>query len=275
MSLNVLKGRESSAVTKPSQMSGMDRRILHRIIHSQSNELMEEFVSLHLDVQRYLIGINCEIHMLLTCIMDIKHVRLVSKVSSLVELQKAASVSSVFLELINQGLISFLQFSIVKRVIQKLCVQSVQLQQQLQQYEDHFKQYIMRRVCDSSIYHEGRFEKFTGSDSKKMVELLIITDDNWDDYTPFVRVLDLEKIVAKCLDFNQFNLHLVSIEPHCLRLHYVISVHIAHSVFPLTTEEWKYLTSYGIIELKCEEFHYVSEQKGIIIHEIIRHVEFL
>ena len=261
-SLSVLEGRDS-AVMKRSQMSDMDRRILHRKIHSDSNELIEVFVSLRLDVQRYLMGINCEIHILLTCIMDVKHVRLVSKVSPLVELQRATSVGAVFLELINQNLISFLQFSIIKRVIQKLCLQSVQLQQQLQQYEDHFKQYIMRRVCDSSIYHEGRFEMFTGSDSKKMVELLIITDDNWDDYTPFVRVLDLEEIVAKCLDFNQFNLHLVSVEPHCLRLHYVMSVHIAHSVFPLITEEWKYLISYGIIELKCEEFHYVSEQKGI------------
>ena len=250
-------------------MSEMDRRILHRKIRKESNKLIEEFVSLHIDVQTYLMEIDCKIPQLLTCIMDVKHVKQVSKESPLVELRTATSVSGVFLELISKNLISFLQFTVVKRIVEKFCSASQSLQNQLQQYECNFSEYILRRVCDSNIYNEkGRFEVFTSSDSKvcsdskEMVELLIVTDDKWGDYTPLVDVLDLEEIISESLNIDRFNLHLLSIVPHCLRIHYAISVHIARSAFPLTTEEWKKLTSHGIIELKCGKFQYAFEEKG-------------
>ena len=256
-------------MTRLDPILDMDRRILHRKIRKESNKLIEEFVSLHIDVQTYLMEIDCKVPQLLTCIMDVKHVKQVSKESPLVELKTATSVSGVILELISKNLISFLQFTVVKRIIEKFCSASQCLQKQLQQYECNFSEYILRRVCDSNIYNEkGRFEAFTTgdskarSDSKKMVELLIVTDDKWGDYTPLVDVLDLEEIISESLDIDRFNLHLLSIVPNCLRIHYAISVHIAHSVFPLTTEEWKKLTSHGIFELKCGTFQYIFEEKG-------------
>ena len=264
-----VSGGDHLAMTKQGPMSEMDRKILHRKIRKESNKLIEDFVSLHIDVQNYLKEIGCEIPQLLTCIMDVKHVKQLSKESPLVELKTATSVSGVFLELITKNLISFLQFTVVKRIIEKYCSASQRLQKQLQQYEHNFGEYILRRVCDSNIYNEkGRFEAFTSSDSKArsdskdMVELLIVTDDKWGDYTPLVDVLDLEEIISESLDIDRFNLHLLSIVPHCLRIHYAISVHIARSAFPLTTEEWKKLTSHGIIELKCGKFQYAFEEKG-------------
>ena len=199
-------GGDYLAVTKQGPMSEMDRRILHCKIRKESNKLTEEFVSLHIDVQTYLMEIDYKVPQLLTCIMDVKHVKQLSKESPLVELKTATSVSGVFLELISKNLISFLQFTVVKRIIEKFCLASQCLQKQLQQYERNFSEYILRRVCDSNIYNEkGRFEAFTTSDSKARSD---------------------------------------------------------HSVFPLTTEEWKKLTSHGIFELKCGRFQYAFEEKG-------------
>ena len=254
------KNENSSAVAKPKSMSDIEWRILQRRIHRESNAIVEEFASLRISAEQYL-DTNCNTAKLVTCIMDVKHVKTAAKESPLLELENATCVSGVFLSLIKRNLISFLQFSIIKRVITTLCFDSARLQEKLETYEAHFDQYIKRRVCESSIYHEGRFEMFTGTDSEDKVELLIITDENWDDYIPFVKILDLEDVVANCLNIDRFAIQLASIEPHCLRMRYTISVHIVNSVFPLTDEEWRALTRHGVVEMECLSFHYYKDKK--------------
>ena len=251
----------NSTTAKPDALSDIEWRILQRRIHRQSNAIIEEFAALRISAEHYLSETNCDTSKLVTCIMDVRHIKAVSKESPLLDLESATSVSRVFFCLIKRNLISFLQFSIIKRVITTLCSDCARLQEELRTYETHFNQYIKRRVCESSIYHEGRFELFTGTDSEDKVELLIITDENWDDYIPFVKLLDLEDIVAKCLNIDRFVIHLASIEPHCLRIRYTISVHNVNSVFPLTSEEWSELTQHGIVEMKCLMFHYTQEKK--------------
>ncbi|CAI8033920.1 hypothetical protein GBAR_LOCUS19121 [Geodia barretti] len=193
--------------------------------------------------------------------MDVQHVRRIAKVSPLVELVAETSISGVFLELVTKSLISFLQFSILKRVITELCTGSQELQEKLKAYESEFNDYIRRRVCETSIYHEGRFEVFTGSQSDKKVELTIITDEYWDDSIGFVKVLDLEALVAKCLNIDRFNLQMFRIEPNCLRIRYAVSIHIAKTVFPLTNEEWKQLCHLGIVKIHCPEYFYTTDDK--------------
>ena len=252
---------QTNVAQKVVRFSDIEWRILQRQINRDSKALIEEYVSLRTSAEHYLDEKNCKIAKLLTCIMDVKHVKMVSKDVPLVELERATCVSEVFLGLIKRNLISFLQYSIIKRVITKLCPESKQLQEQLETYEAHFNQYIKRRVCESSIYHEGRFEMFTSTDSKERVELTLITDDNWDDYTPLVRLIDLEDVVATCLNIDRFVLELKSIEPHCLRIRYAVSVHIVNSVFPLNFEEWNKLTHHGIAEMRCLQFHYTKHEK--------------
>ena len=241
--------------------SDIEWRILQRQINRDSKALIEEYVSLRTSAEHYLDERNYKVTKLLTCIMDVRHVKVALKVSPLRELKAATSVSEVFLGLIENNLISFFQYSIIKRVITKLCHESQKLQEQLKTYEAHFNQYIKRRVCESSIYHEGRFEMFTSTDSKERVELTLITDDNWDDYTPLVNLLDLEDVVATSLNIDRFVLELKSIEPHCLRVRYAVSVHIVNSVFPLNFEEWNELTHHGIVEMRCLQFHYTKHEK--------------
>ena len=245
--------------------SKMDKKIFHRQIRQDSKVLIDEFSSLHRDTRRYLEGIHCSVHELLTCVMDVENEMLASNMPSYAELKGAKNVTEIFGELISNGLISFLQFSIVEHIAKELCSNSRAIQDQLQQYKEHFSQYIVSRVCDTSVFQEGLFKVFTGTESKHKVDLIIITDDKWDRYSRLVDVLDLEEVVAKRLKIKRFNLQLKSIKPQCLRLCYAISIHVASSVFPLTVEEWKALTSLGIVEMQCQEYHYTLEKKGMPI----------
>ena len=238
------------------------RDILELKINKDSEQLMDQYATLRSRTEHHLHHIQCDVQTLLVCVMDVRHVKRLSKTSPLVELQNATTISGVFLKLILLNLMSFLQFSILKRIVRDLCYDSKELQERLNTYEENFNRYLKRRVCETHVYHEGRFEVFTGSGSDKKVKLLIITDENWDDNSEFLRVSDLKKIVADILDIDNFSLELASIEHHCLRLHYLISSLIAQAVFPLTEEEWKKLSQYSIIKMQCLEYFYTTEDKG-------------
>ena len=233
-----------------------DREQLDRMNRKASEELSEEFAALHVQTQIYLRETNCDVSSLLACVMDVRVVKQAAKVMSMWKLENATAVGGVFVALIKMNLISYLQFSIVERIVKVLCTGSPDLQEKLQKYKDNFQKYILRRVCDSTVYQEGKFESLTSSDSKEVVELILITDDKWNEFTPFLEVLELKDIVAQYLNINDFNMELVNISPHCLKLHLAISIAIALSIFPLTQEEWNKLTSLGIVELKCLDLIY-------------------
>ena len=239
------------------------RDILELKILKESQKLMDQYATLRSRTEHHLRDIQCDVGELLVCIMDVRHVKRLSKLSPLVELESATTISGVFLELIKKNLLSFLQFSILKRIICDICYSSKELQNRLRAYEESFSNYIKRRVCETHIFQEGRFETFVSCDPEKKVELLIITDENWDNNTPFQKVLDVKEIVSDILEIDNFNLQLVSIEHHCLRLRYSISILIAQAVFPLTEEEWKKLSQHSIIKMQCLEYFYTTEDKGI------------
>ena len=246
-----------------SSMPEMEKRILQRRINTDTNNMIEQYALLRAHTEGHLHEIHCDVEKLLVCIMDVQHIKRISKESPLVQLEAQHTISGVFLELVKKNLISFLQFSILKRIITELCAGSQELQEKLKAYELEFNEYIKRRVCETRIYHEGRFEAFSGSKSDKKVELLIITDENWDDSIKFVKVLDLEALITKCLKIDCFDLQIFRIELKCLRIRYAISIDIARTVFPLTNEEWKKLSHLGIIKIHCEEYFYSTEDKGM------------
>ena len=245
-----------------SSIPETQRDILQLKIHKESKQLMNQYATLRSRTQHHLDQIQCDAKTLLVCVMDVGHVKRLSKLSPLVEMESATSISGVFLELIKKNLMSFLQFSILQRIVCDLCFESKELQEMLKAYEERFSNYIKRRVCETHIFQEGRFETFVSCDPDKKVELLIITDENWDNNTPFHKVLDLKEIVADILDIDNFSLQLVSVEHHCLRLHYSISILIAQAVFPLTEEEWKKLSQHSIVKMQCLEYFYTTEDKG-------------
>ena len=93
------------------------------------------------------------------------------------------------------------------------------------------------------------------------MELVIFTDENWDENSEFLRVKDLEKVLAECFAINVFSLHLERIEHNCLILHYILSSDIAEEIFPLTREQWMMLTRNGIAKLVCNDYVYLMGRK--------------
>ena len=137
-------------------------RALERKIESDSDQLQEQFSSLCSRTQQYLLDTNCNVRKLLVCVMNVRHVKLFVKKSPLVNLKKATSISDLFLELVENNLVTFLQFSILERVIKDICSESQELQSQLMEYQERYKIYMTRRVCETQVYHEGRFEEYIG-----------------------------------------------------------------------------------------------------------------
>ena len=250
------------AVAVKTSMPEMDHRILERKVVRDSKRIINQYASLRANTQQYLCDIQCEVSKLLVTIMDVQHVKCLSEKSPLHELNTAASIDIVFLVLVQKNLISFLQFSIIQQIITTLCRKSEELQEQLKAYERNFNQYIQKRVCETSLYRGGTFKEFIPRESKDKVPLLLVTDANWNQNVKYVRILELEEFLADILDFDHFNLQILKIEEHCLRILYAVSAHIANSVFPLTREEWSKLLTHGIVEIECLEFHYTLENKG-------------
>ena len=259
-----------SVTTTKTPMSELEMRKLERRVHEESDIIMDEYASLRSRTEQYLYDIQCHVKQLLVCIMDVRYVKILSKKSPLNDLEGATCISDVFLVLIKKNLLSFLQISILKRIITNLCHGSRKLQESLKAYEINFEQYIRNRVCKISVYREGRFEMFTSGEKNERVDLLLITDENWNEDMEFMKILKLEKTVAKCLGFDDFHLHLEAIQSQCLRVCYSISIHIAKSVFPLMEEELDELKSHGIAVLKCLEYHYTPTAKGVnLVHIFI------
>ena len=251
-------------------MPDMQKRILQRKVVRDTNRMIELYALLRARTERHLHDINYDFSELLVCIMDVQHIKRISKECPLVELKAQTSVSGIFLELVTKNLISFLQFSILKRVITEICCGCQELQEQLKSYEMEFNEYIKRRVCETHIYQEGRFKAFSSSSSsEEKVELVIITDEYWNDSIQLMKVLELEELVADCLDIDQFCLEVVNIESNCLRIHYAIPLQVAKAIFPLTEEEWKKISQNHIVKiqrLRCPflgVFYSTDQEKGI------------
>lgn len=254
---------QSKKTGSHSVLPKMEWKMLQRQVHEDSEKIMDQFVELLHQTALYLKQTRCEVKPLLVCLMDLKVVRSTFEGSSLKELELATCGSEVLYILVKEQLVSFLHYKIIKRIIENSCFECENLKQKMKEYEKSFEQYISRRVCECSVYNDGKFEVFHGTDSQDIVELIIITDETWDMYTKFVKVLDLERIVAKVFRCNPSILKLESIEPQCLKLCYAALHSVVDSIFPLTVEEWQELRMQGITEIHCREFHYVKEEKGI------------
>lgn len=250
-------------VTKLSALSPKERRILLREVQEAADKMMDDFRSLRMATQIYLEDSGCSKERLVACICDVRHIKQPSSSSLLNGVECAKTIAGVFITLVKKNLISFLQYNIVKHIINNMCLESEKLMTMMKCYEESFSTYIQRWVCESSIYHEGKFEKFNRTDFDDDVNLVIITDDSWNEYTPFLRIRDLERILQKAFRCSSIFLKLESIEPHCLKLQYSVSLRIVNWVFPLTAEEWNYITRHGIAELECLNYHYSLQKKGI------------
>ena len=243
-----------------SKLTAIQRRILERQLHEASKELNKKFCLLLGKTQKYLMK-NCTCKFLVARVMSTKHVRAAFKDPSLNELKSATDIDDVICVLVEKYLLSFLHYELIEIIVTSCCDQSDEIKDLLKNYKKEFDDYIKRRVCDTSLYYDGKFKVFTGSDSKETVDLVIVTDENWNDYTPFLKVLDFESIIANAFRCDKIFLTLQSIEPQCLKLRYALIPSLVDHIFPLTLEEWNKLRSHGVAEIHCRDYHYMVDEK--------------
>ena len=176
------------------------------------------------------------------------------------ELDKAHSVSQVFIILKRKRLISFINYKILVPIIVGLCGNE-ELTQQLQMYEAHFREYLKRRVCETSVYKSGQFQPGEMASPAEGDRLLIITDHFWSAKRSFKELLDLKVIIAQIFDIKDFALSLHRVEPRCLKLQCYLSNGIGIMVFPLTDEQQEKLNKCGIAEVHYRKYHYVLKKR--------------
>ena len=224
----------------------------------ETKVVVERFASLQMMTQQYLQE-NCTRENLVTCILDVKHVRSFLTHSPLKEVILATSIRKVFSLLKTRKITTFLQYSLTKRIIATLCPEREELQVQVKAYEEQHRQFT--KVCVMDICDED-FDELCCTDSTDRVDLLIKTDENFNDSTQLVKILDLEEAVTHAFHCEKYFLHLKRIGPQDHTVCYTMFNHITKSVFPLTNEEWVYLTQHGVVELRCLDFYYTAQKIG-------------
>ena len=245
---------ESVKSSESSVVCGLTRKLQH--------ELMDELSSLMKRTHLYLQETRCAMKHVVTCIMDVRHIKCVSNESPLKDVVTATNITDVMSGLTSKHVITFEHFSTVKRIIFTLCSKSEDLQKKLRVYEDKFRRFSQGKVLESVKFND---EKPCSNVSKDMVELIITADSSWNVGPTFNKVLELEDTIANAFQCESFALHVRSIdhEPHSWRLSFAISPTTLKSVFPLTAEEWSSITKCGVVELKCYEFHYIVQERGM------------
>ena len=247
--------------SKQEGLSEINREKLESQLNKDSEDLQTQFSSLVVQVQGYLQENNtCDY--LRTCLMCMSKVRVAFKENSpLIELKSAKTIGEIIFILLQERLVSFLHYNLIENIVKSCCKESTEINKELEEYNEAFDTYIKRRVCETSLYYDGQFKVFTGSDSEESVNLLIITDESWNEFTEFVKVTKLKPIIAEAFKCSEIFLALQSIEPRCLKLRYALIPSLVDHIFPLTLEEWNKLRSLGIAEIHCRDYHYMVDEK--------------
>ena len=242
-------------------LSKVDQQKLGSQLSKESNDLQKQFSSLVVKIRRYLQESGmCED--LKTCVVTIPNVHVAFKENSLLdEVKSANTIIDIIIILSQKKMFSYLHYTLIENIVESCCKESSEINDMLNKYTIAFKEYIKRRVCETSLYYDGQFKVFTGSDSVETVNLLIITDESWNKFTEFVKVEDLRLIIAEAFRINDFFLDLQNIKPQCLELCYALIPSLVDHIFPLTLEEWNKLRSLGIAQIHCRDYHYMVDEK--------------
>ena len=67
--------------------------------------------------------------------------------------QPADDVYHMFLILETKHFLTFYKYAILEYIIEDMCKNNKKLNVELEEYKSHFKEYIKRRVCESSLYY--------------------------------------------------------------------------------------------------------------------------
>ena len=175
--------------------------------------------------------------------------------------QPADDVHDVFRNLETKHILTFYKFTILESIIKDVCKDNEKLKNELEEYKSHFKEYIRRRVCESSLYYSGEFRPGNTYAPKEGCNLVLITDEHWDHRSSLKAVLDLEGDVADIFDIEDFAFGLKRIEENCLRLYHSIPTEVEHMILSVKQEQVLRLIICGIAEIYCGGYHIVLKSR--------------
>ena len=175
------------------------------------------------------------------------------------EIQPADDVDDVFSILETKHFLTFYNFKVLESIIKNVCKDNVELKKELEEYKSLFKEYIKRRVCESSLYYGGEFSPGDTCTPKEGCNLVLITDEKWNHESSLKAVLGLEKTVADIYKIKDFVFGLERIEENCLRLYYNIPMFLEHVILSMKQEQVLTLISSGIAEIYCGGCHIVLQ----------------
>jgi len=171
--------------------------------------------------------------------------------------QPADDVHDVFIILETKHILTFYKFKLLESIIKDLCSDNAEVRAELEEYKLHFKVYVKRRVCESSLYYGGEFNPEGTYTPKEGCNLILVTDDHWDGESSLKDILGLESAVADIFNIKKFALCLKRIEENCLQLYHTIPTCLECIVLSINQEQVQKLISCGIAEIYCGRCHIV------------------
>ena len=121
----------------------------------------------------------------------------------------------------------------------------------LRAYITQFLSYAQRRIyeCPST---------FGTTSTTTDTELHVKLDSSYDSCSA-IEIQELQDRLCVILGKKIYILRLLSIEKGCFKLTYAIPYHIQRVIFPLTTEQEAALMELGVLQLTCNEYHFLKK----------------
>lgn len=222
--------------------------------------LKDHFLMLCFRIASYLIEKGCTVDTLRVCFSDFKRLLLLPSTSRADDDINSSTDISNFL--LNVKCNSILDCGFLKHVALTMCPDSVDISNELNEYEVLHQQYMTTPLLDSCYLAQDRY---LGSKHMKLmdsVEVELSITELWTEQTPLERLISMEATLARAFRCASFHLFLRRIDLQSLKLSYEVMSDCDDDIFPLTIEEWREIAEQGVAELKCKTFHYFNPEKG-------------
>ena len=162
------------------------------------------------------------------------------------ELEKIENISQVHIFLTRHKYISFINYRILEKIINKHCEAS---KDQLGDYLQHFKDFCRRNVFEvpASVLRSS-------PPSSNQPLVVKVNDDMWFGAKrdcPFTMndIIAIQTKIAKVIKLDRGYIRLLDVSKGCIQLSFAILSCQEVSIFPLTTSQLSELISLGIIVL--------------------------
>lgn len=221
-----------------------------------TDTLRDHFLMLCFRIASYLTENGCTVDSLRVCFSDFKRLLLLPSTSRADDDMNLSTDISTFL--LNVKCNSILDCRFLKHVALTMCHDSVDISNELSEYEVLHQHYMNTPLLDSCYLAQDRY---LGSKHMELVDSLEVElsiNEPWTEQTPLERLILMEATLARAFRCASFHLFLRRIDLQSLKLSYEVMSDCDDDIFPLTMEEWREIGAQGISELKCKAFHYFN-----------------